>query len=239
MIKKQWLINMALAMLTLIIAVNAYNVWQEEDKGVVVKTAPGQEKPRVIQNFNPPKHKPERHYSIVSEQNLFSPDRREFKKPAPMPSPLKAQPKEKPEPVKPLEKVEGKKISLFGVILLPGYKAAIVSNPDDDKDKRAQKKVKVGESLGDYKIVDIQDDRILLSKNRERFEIPLFDKDNPKNRRTAKKEAAVKKKTTPKVINTQPDETASDKSKLTPQADDDEWEIVDSPFGKIKRRKRR
>ncbi len=242
MIKKQWLINMALALLTLIISVNAYEVWNEGGQGVDIKADPTQSKPRSVQAFNPPSRKPERHFSIVTERNLFSPDRKEFKKTAPPPSPLKDPSKEKSEPVvsvKPLERVEGKKVSLFGVILLPGYKAAIVSNPDEDKDKRVQKKVKVGESLGDYKIVDIQVDRILLSKNRERFEIPLYDEDNPKHRRTGEKKGPVKKKIAPKVINTQPKEAESSKRALTNQKDGDEWEVVDTPFGKIKRRKRK
>ena len=241
MIKKQWLINMALALLTLIVSVKAYDIWQEGDQWAGIEADPSERASRSDTVFNPVKRLPEKHFNIVTEQNLFSPDRREVRKSVSLPSPLKDQQAKTPEPVatvKPIEKVEGKKISLFGVMLLPGYKAAIVTNPEEDDNQHVQKKVKVGESLGDYKIVDIQVDRILLSKNRERFEIPLYDKDTPKARRKDEKKDPVKKIIAPKVIDTTPEVAESGKGASANQKDDDAWEVVDTPFGKIKRRKK-
>ena len=240
MIKKIWLINGALLVLTAMVGLNIFDVWSGRNNRPGLGALPKTEIP-AAPSFNPVVRKAENTYQAVVAKNLFSPDRREVQKaPPPPPPPPENKPVVEPEkPVQVLEKVEGKPIMLYGVILLPNYRAAIITNPETKDNPREQKKVNIGEMIGEYKIVDIQKERILLDRKQERFEIVLFDKNNPKERKVTVKPAVVRKDAAPTVITARPEpEKPKPTEKASKTAEKEQWEIVDTPFGKMKRPKR-
>ena len=238
MIKKIWIINGVLVLLTAMVSLSIFDVWSGRDNGIDGRAALPKPNLPDMQTFNPAPLKPENAYQAVVYNNLFSPDRREAKIAPPAPKPIETEPKPE-ESIQTLEKVEGKKILLYGVILLPNYRAAIITDPDAKDNQREQRKVIIGEKIGDYKIVDIQKERVILEKKKEMFELAIFDINNPKDRKAAVKQSSVKKEAVPKIITTQ---VVSDKAKApekdSKKLEDDQWEIVDTPFGKMKRPKK-
>jgi len=243
MIKKVWIINGILALLTVIVGLNMYDIWSGGDDGAgSVEPVSPPPLPRV-EDFRKPQAKPENTYRAIVEDNLFSPDRKEVIVPPPSPAVAptpEPEPEPEPEaPAKPLEKVEGKKILLYGVISMPDYRAAIVTNVDEKAPQRPQKTVRIGETIGEYTIAEIKKERVLLTKGRERYEITLFDREHPKERATATKERIQPEAAAPKVITAQPVAPKTETAAKAPKGkEEDEWEIVSTPFGKVKRRKR-
>jgi hypothetical protein len=164
---------------------------------------------------------------VVAERNLFSPERAE---PAPEVS-------EEPEPeVKELS-LYGKKVSLYGVILAGDYQSALISNPlrktaDDSEDIW----VKAGDTVGELEVTEIRKESILLAEADKKYEILLYDKDKP--RPQAEK---IEKAEAPTVVvsESKKPEPAQKVSEKKAGDSDPEYELVDTPFGKMKRRIRK
>jgi hypothetical protein len=88
---------------------------------------------------------------------------------------------------------------------------------------------------------------VLLSKGVEKFEILLYDKENPKERgKGREKEQAAgntkikeSKNVKPTIITTNTEKNESQQKSLEkPSSAEDEFEMVETPFGMIKRRKK-
>ena len=109
------------------------------------------------------------HYETLLSNNPFSQDRSDWK-----PSekkvktattkkeslPKKEEPKPKVEEQKP--KGNPKPIKLFGILILGDVKKALILNPDREKNKSAYIFIEEGESIVDYKVKNIEKDRIKL-----------------------------------------------------------------------------
>ena len=218
-------INIFLAGVAVFFGLKTYGVWfpktekAKGDRDVQGRSAPP------AKTVKPRRTPPESAYRVVVDGNLFSPGRVEVKPEEPEP--------EVEEDIKPLEEVSGRKITLYGVIIMDGYKAAIINNPVPKPGERGQERVMIGDKLDDYELVAIHKDRILLTKGSEKYEIPLYDKKNPKQRTFTKKDAK------PKIITSEPARivTESNVSKKKKPLEG-EYEIVRTPFGNIKRRKK-
>lgn len=224
---KMLLINLVLAAVLAFFTLQTYQVWfgTESVAGLphgakCLKSV----RPRMPKGIAPKKMPRESAYREVVNLNLYSPDRR---------TPLV----EKPEKVKKPEikdvKISGKKIMLYGVISSEHYRAALINNPLRKGKDRKNKWVKINETIGQLRVKDIQPERLILADGADLFEISLYDKDKPKRKEIREnkqkpKVVVAKSKTGP------PKPSLSSKGK----SDDNEYEIIDTPFGKVKRRKK-
>ena len=104
-------------------------------------------------------------YSLISEKNVFSPERKEF------PTTSVEQPKTLPRP----------QIILYGVAITPDYQSASVLNPGRPlhKGEREIKTLKVGERLGGYQLAKILPDRITMEAPGDSFDVLLYDPKAP------------------------------------------------------------
>ncbi len=141
----------------------------------------GQEEPATIAS-----------YVFIAEKNLFNPERKDF----PIIKPSVA------EPAKPVKKPPVRpKVILYGVTLSGDYRAAsLVSQGRPlQKGERETLTLKLGERIGEYKLVNITTDRIKLEAEEDSFEVLLYDSTTPKKRMDVRTE--IKPVT---IISTQP-----------------------------------
>ena len=120
-------------------------------------------------------------YIFIAEKNPFHPDRKEF--PLPPPVVVPTGPVVKPPPVRP-------QVTLYGVTIAGAYQSASISYPGRplQKGERDVVTVKIGDRVGEYKLVKILEDRIGLEAQEDNFEVFLYDSRTPKKRVVAKTE---------------------------------------------------
>ncbi|OPX41361.1 MAG: hypothetical protein B1H13_02425 [Desulfobacteraceae bacterium 4484_190.3] len=199
MLSKIWLINILLAVCVSFFGIKAYGVWSGEKKAALemqpVETRKAKpvrkSKKRISKKVAPP----EIEYDVVVSKNLFSPERTEAK-----PDKAKESPKAKAKDPKAdkLLMASLKKIVLYGVVIADDYKSALVTDVKTSKvfaksrysrhpQKGAKKEliwVKVGDDLGDFKVADIMEDRVLLKNGSKSYDILLYDENKSKIRST-------------------------------------------------------
>jgi hypothetical protein len=198
MFSKIWLINILLAVCVSFFGIKAYGVWSGEKKPVLemqhAETRKAQPKRKSKKRISKKMAPPESAYDVVVGKNLFSPERTEAK-----PEEAKKSPKAKPKDSKrdKLLMAALKKIVLYGVVIADDYKAALVTDVKTKKvpakrrlprQKRAKKEliwVKVGDALGDFKVADIMEDRVLLKNGSKSYDVLLYDKNKSRSRESA------------------------------------------------------
>jgi hypothetical protein len=121
-------------------------------------------------------------YITISERNVFSPERKDFPTPA-------GTGNGKKQVVRP-------QILLYGVTMAGNYQAASIASPGRPlhKGERETFTVKMGERIGEYKLVKISSDRITLEAEGDTFEVLLYDQSMAKKRtdiRTESKPATI------------------------------------------------
>jgi len=111
---------------------------------------------------------------FISEKNIFSPERKDF--------PILGGNAKKPL-VRP-------QIVLYGVTIAGDYQVASIVNPGRPltKGERESMTVKVGDQVGEYKLVKILSDRITMEAEGDSFEVLLYDPKIPKKRVDVKTE---------------------------------------------------
>jgi hypothetical protein len=111
-------------------------------------------------------------FVFVSEKNLFHPERKEF-------------PIISPEPFKEVKKpVVRPQVTLYGVMIAGDNRSASISYPRPlQKGEREILTARIGDRVGEYKIVKISEDRIELEASGDGFDVLLFDAKAPKKRR--------------------------------------------------------
>ena len=107
-------------------------------------------------------------YILISEKNIFSPERKDF-------------------PITPLEQTKTNvrpQVILYGVTIAGDFQAASLVNPGRPLKKGERKTitVKIGGEIGKYKLAKILPDRIAMENNRDTFEVLLYDPRNRKRR---------------------------------------------------------
>jgi hypothetical protein len=120
-------------------------------------------------------------FQVIAEKNMFSPERQEFSSTA---AAAMSKPVTRPQ------------VTLQGVVVAEEYQSASIINPGRPlhKGERETKSVKVGDSVGEYKIAKILADRIVLEAGEDSFEVLLYDPRTPKRRvevKTAAPPAAI------------------------------------------------
>ncbi len=117
---------------------------------------------------------------LVAQKNLFTPDRKEF----PIVVPAAVGGDGARESKKPIVRPQ---IVLYGVTIIGDYQSASLSSPGRPlkKGEREVMTLKVGESLGEYKLAKVMQDRITLEAPGDSFDVMLY---TPKQRTYAKTE---------------------------------------------------
>ncbi len=121
-------------------------------------------------------------YNLISGNNIFNPERKEFF--------TSAAAANAPMPIAPPQ------IILYGVAIAGDYQSATVVKPGNPllKGKAETQILKIGEQIGGYKLAKILPDRIAMEGNGQTFEILLYDS------RNTKKRVAVKTENTPALV---------------------------------------
>jgi hypothetical protein len=206
MLSRIWLTNAILVLLVVFFGLKAYGVWFQENKGLeiperVQKPVQGVTKP--LETFDERKIPPESEYNALMSLNLFSSERTE----------IITDETEPDKKIKQLSEVEKKniqlslkKITLYGLFITDDSAEALVSHQTTkpvlrrgtkliSKKTRLSKKnltvkqtiwIKVGDTLGDFEVVAIKPDRVLLKAGSQFHDLLLYDKENIKSRRPAK-----------------------------------------------------
>ena len=233
MISKAWMINGILAIVLVVCLGNVWNVWHTripvlpEEKSVVIdKTSINNKKSSKSQILK------ESAYESVVDRNLFSPDR------APAPPEVEVSKPGVQEDVR----ISGEKIVLYGVIMIDDYKKALINNPGDRKTGSKIQWVSEGDRLENLKVREIRAEEILLVDGADRYRVLLYDPDKAV-KSTGVSAGQRKEVTQPKVISAgvAPTETARKVKKKTENVSaspESEYEIVDTPFGKLRRKRR-
>lgn len=248
MFSKTWFINIMLAVCVVFIGAKGIGVWLEKETDVTrvaqkpsrVETA---DVPKVVRRTLPP----EGTYESVAAQDLFTSERAE---------PVEEEKRDEGEKAPAIEKdvrISGKKIVLYGVVMRDNYRTALISDPQPKPQKRPFLWVQEGESIGDTDILvsSIKKESIVLKNKNDLVEISLYDQE--KNRGKIADRGKPQPEEKPVVVTTQPatkrpvgeapptpGKTAvtSEGRAGTPEGEDDSYEVVDTPFGKIKRKKK-
>jgi hypothetical protein len=115
-------------------------------------------------------------YLLLAEKNIFHPERKDF--PILSPGDLSKKPVTRPQ------------IILYGVMINGDYQSASVANPGRpmQRGEREIMTLKVGDRIGEYQLVQILPDRIMLEGPEEKFEVLLYDSKIQKKRTYVKTE---------------------------------------------------
>lgn len=113
-------------------------------------------------------------FGVISEKNIFNPDRKEFS----ILIPAQEQPKPPSRPP----------IQLSGVMITDDVQTASIINPGRPlpKGERATKTLKIGDQVGDYKLTRIMPDRVTFEAPGDTYEVLLYDPKAPKRRAEVK-----------------------------------------------------
>lgn len=114
-------------------------------------------------------------YTALAEKNIFSPERKEFPI---FPTEAMKKPLVRPQ------------VILYGLTVAGDYQSASIVQIGRSlrKGEREMLTLKVGERIGEYKLVKIIPDRITLEAEGDTFEILLYDTAKPKQRTAVKTE---------------------------------------------------
>ncbi|HQB30667.1 MAG TPA: hypothetical protein PLO86_07860 [Syntrophales bacterium] len=244
MIPKIWLVNLGLAFLVVFSGIRAAGVWFQDDRSIV--TGKVSEKPvdRV------PEKKmftaalpPESSYAPVVEKNLFSPDRKE---PAAAQEPAAESKGEIAE-----LKIPGKKVALYGVVLVDDFRKALITNLEKKGKERDVIWVREGETVGTFKVARIEKDKVFLEENGRQYEIALYSDDKPERRTVAVPEgkpSVIAPEGEARKESAPPAPAVESKGGAPPsprppsvageKGGDDEYEVISTPFGQLKRKKK-
>ncbi len=260
MFSKFWLVNILLAAGVVFFAVKTHDVWFSGEDPLKTVSLPEKEE-SVEKQFVRPNLPSESNYRTFVDKNLFAEDRAEYLPPTPEPEPeVLNEPELGPQPepeIKPFEGF-GQKVTLYGVFMYKNIKKALITNPERNRDAPKDIWVEKGDVVLEVKkrnevatltVDDILEDRLLIKDGANRYELLLYDKENPKQRQTVAKDetprvVAPKEPTVgknPETITKKPDKgNAPRRDSQTVEKNDgadSKFEIINTPFGEIKRRK--
>lgn len=214
-----------LAILCLFFTRNAYQIMQQR-QAVRPAPPPSIAAPTNAGAANASRKRPKAVPPIAKtaiELNLFSPERIEYVPPPPKPV----------EEVKKELKLPGRKIALFGVVMMENYQKALIQDPYRQSGQPLHRWVKTGDTIGDYTVRTIENQGIIVASAGERYTVPLYDAEKRRDLH------AVQKSNQPTVVRSSvaTDKTTREKKKPSTELAPDE-EYVKTPFGMIKRKKK-
>ena len=180
---KHGILSLLLLFFVLLLGIKNYEIWT-----LPIELGPekGETKKSGVKIENPPtivgkkETTPIESYIFIAEKNIFNSERKDF--------PVIAPPPPVSEVKKPIVRPQ---IILYGVTIGGDYQSASVVNPGRPlkKGERELMTLKVGDQIGEYKLVIISPDRITMEATEDKFEVLLYDAKSPKQRAYAKTES--------------------------------------------------
>jgi len=228
MFSRIWIINGVLTILLVVCVVNIWQTWETEINILPKKNSVGKgTRPVKFSSKKAVRIPAESKFNSVTENNLFSPDRKAV-----------APEEQGTEPVLEAVKISGKKVVLFGVIIMDDYKTALINNPEKRSGDKINRWVKEGDRIGNLEITHIDQQEISLNDGINNYRVSLYDPDKSK-----KKESGYKQSEQPKVISAgdgakKESRKPAKQTKKINQSKDVQYEYIDTPFGKVKRKKK-
>jgi len=226
----KWIINLMLLCLVVFTGAEAYRVWTEPLEIPLPPAKPGEMK-ATIPHTRTALHArafPQGHYEGIVTKNLFSPERQ--------------QPEDKPVDMT-IEKAEKKvipNILLYGVVITGDDRKALLTNPDRSKDPRRFTWASAGEVLGGYEVVEIGPEKVFLEREGTRYEVGLYKEKERRGPPSPMKPSVVVQQTEPAKKEPAKKEPVLPEGKSTERkeaVEKEEFEIIKTPFGDMKRRK--
>ncbi len=231
---KIFFINIILVIFILFEGMSIIRLWNSEKSfQTIEKIKKIKQKPLKTIRLHQLNELPLSAYTDSVKKNLFSEKRTEY-----TPEKIKSEPKKevkgnvKKDPE--IKKLNTSKILLFGIILMEDIKKALVSDVDKTSD-RPSIWVEQGDSIDGFLIDSIEKDRLIVSNSGEKFSILLYDKKKPKKRKSIQKKN--QKKSSKKIITKEPK-----KQVIAPKTIENEntkFEVISTPFGDFKRKKKK
>ena len=163
--KRFYWINFLLILIVFFLSVKNYEEWTDskpKGKEVAVSKQKAMTSPSSAPTAEKKAVPSPAGFKLISEKNLFSPERKEF------PIPMTAEGKS--APVRP-------NVTLYGVTIGTEFGSAVIANPGRklEKGERETMTVKVGDKVGDYTVAKILEDRITMGTNGDSFDVLLYD----------------------------------------------------------------
>lgn len=251
MISKFWWLNFLLAVATVLLIVGTVMIWQNE---LIIPPASKATAPDQWPNpSHVDRNRPDlKSYEPVSQKNLFNENRRErdpvsltdaekvkpaLPKPVPKPAP---EPVPRPKPISEIQILDKKELEVFGVVIGDNLKYALVRDPDDSNEKK-QIRVMEKTSIGRFTVEKILPELIVVSDKETSYKVPVFEKKEPDENGSSKKTARNLMPVVPSekanIISTNDSQTENPNKKI--EKEEDEWVILDTPFGKKRIKKRK
>jgi hypothetical protein len=244
MIPKIWLVNLGLAFLVVFSGIRAAGVWFHDDGLVLTgKVSEKQAERTPEKKMFTAALPPESSFSPFVEKNLFSPDRKEPVSAQEAAADLKGEISEL--------KIPGKKVALYGVVLVEDFRKALITNLEKKGKERDVIWVREGETVGNFKVSRIEKDRVFLEENGRQYEIALYSEDKPERKTVAVPEGKPsviapageeKKEPAPAapVVETKGGAPPSPRppSVSGEKGGEEEYEVISTPFGQLKRKKK-
>jgi hypothetical protein len=221
MFSKIGIINIMLALALIFFGFKIYGVWKKGEVAVIGNQKTGKAAPHSQKRVAGRKNLPESYYKTVAKRDLFSPDRTEF-----VPDVSESEVESE------RQKMPGKKITLYGVVMIDDDITALVSNPEKKSGEKPSKWVRTGDRLGDVTVVSIEKDSILLSDGTKNYRISLYDHIKSQIRPAA----TITEQPTVITIKKEPKPEKPEKPK-NEKISNEQHETISTPFGNIKRRK--
>ena len=226
MFTKIWLFNALMAFFVVFFGFKAYGVWVQGNKRFDIPEMaqkPAQGVPKPEGTLHKRKIPPESTYDVLMTLNLFAPERTEV-------VPEETKPDKKSKKLSTTERKNMQQyfrnLTLYGLVITNDSAEALVSHPvakpvlkgrkttilENTRRKikrqtvKQTKWVKTGDTLGDFKVVSIKSDGVVLKAGEQSYDLLLYDKEKFKKRGPAKPKTgpnvvgfSVKPKAAPKV----------------------------------------
>lgn len=169
------ILNFFLALLILLLSFKNYEIWIKEDSTPLKKEESRRSEAKIESSYPGISAKqkiPLSSLTVISEKNIFHPERREFILSTP----------EQPRPI------NRPQIQLQGILITDEIQRAslILQGKSLSKGERAAKTLSLGDQIGEYKLTRILPDRIILEGPGDTFEVLLYDLKSPKKRVTVR-----------------------------------------------------
>jgi hypothetical protein len=255
MFSRVWIINMVLAVLILFCWIR---IWDGPDENVSIpmQTDTVQKSSILPSTLSVTAARPASSlgYESIVEMNLFSAERTFVAKIADMETDEVAVEEE--------VRISGEKVVLYGVVVLDDIKKALINNPVRKPGDLEFLWINEGEDLSNLRVIRIDPKQLLLGDGTKQHRINLYDPEKirlqkPSSRRAS---ASSQRDTPQQVINADPSPapvspsaSQSDTKMAAPKqfqppkpagaskqavtGDDDEYIIIQTPFGEIRRKK--
>lgn len=166
MFSKTWIFILLFLTASVFFGIKTHEIWSKKDDRAFSAGDVHVEKPKYRKRDLKKRKVPESYYRAVVDKNLFSPDRSEH-----VLKEEKSAVRKKARPAPP-----GKRIVLMGVFIAGEYKKALVRWFD----VRESAWKTEGESIGEMRLVSINERSVTLSKAGKMYEVRMYDKKEKK-----------------------------------------------------------